>query len=377
MKKPFIVFASLAILAAGVIACSVAASQADVPNGAPTVLPTVKAGNTILAEGKVVPARSAALGFQVAGTVAEIPVAVGDRVASGQVLAQLDARQLELQLAQAEANLAAAQAKLNQLKRGPSAEDLAAAKQAVASAQAAYDQLLQPDKGELDVLSADIDKAQAAFTNAQQAYDRTGGDANPNGGMLPEHKAMQMAWIDLQRAKAVYNNKLHPPDAQVQQALSTLENAKDQLAKLTPTAEDLAAAQANADASQAARDLATEQVKHAKIVAPFAGTVASIDINPNEQAAAGVSVLRLADNTVWQIETTNLTEINIVNVKEGNPTKITFDAIPGLELTGVVATINGFGDNRQGDIVYRIVVKLDQQDDRLRWNMTAKISIAK
>ena len=44
-------------------------------------------------------------------------------------------------------------------------------------------------------------------------------------------------------------------------------------------------------------------------------------------------------------------------------------------MTGHVVQIKGYGENKQGDIVYTVVVKLDQQDERLRWNMTAKVSV--
>ena len=57
------------------------------------------------------------------------------------MLAQLDTGVLEQQLAQAEANLAGAQARLDQFDRGPAEQDVAAARQNVASAQATYDQL--------------------------------------------------------------------------------------------------------------------------------------------------------------------------------------------------------------------------------------------
>ncbi len=85
--------------------------------------------------------------------------------------------------------------------------------------------------------------------------------------------------------------------------------------------------------------------------------------------------MRLADTANWQVETTDLTELNIVNVAEGMPVSLTFDAIPGLQLTGKVMQIKPFGDTRQGDIVYTVVVKPDQQDPRLRWNMTSKVTI--
>ncbi len=373
MKKTF-ALGVLILLALGLGACG--APAIPTPKAMPT-LPAIKVTSKVIAEARVVPARSAALGFQVAGVVAEVPVAVGARVDKGTTLAALDARQLELQLVQAEANLAAAQAKLNQLKRGPSAEDLAAAQQAVKSAQTAYDKLLKPDANELALLKTDLDKAQAALKQAQFAYDAVGGDSNPNAGMLPQRLQLQNAWLDYQKALTTYNSKVNPSDAQVQQALSALQSAKSALAKLTPTPEDLAAAEANANAAKAARDLAAEQLSRAKLTAPFAGTVVAVDLKVGEPVAIGTPVVRLADLSTMQVETTDLTEINIVNIKEGDAATVTFDAIPELELTGKVASIKGFGENRQGDIVYTLVVKLDQQDERLRWNMTAKVSIAK
>jgi HlyD family secretion protein len=40
-----------------------------------------------------------------------------------------------------------------------------------------------------------------------------------------------------------------------------------------------------------------------------------------------------------------------------------------------VTRIKGFGENKQGDITYTVVVKPKVQDARLRWNMTAAVSI--
>ena len=98
-------------------------------------------GRQIIAEGQAVPVRSAALGLPSAGIVISVPVTLGVQVKAGDVLAQLDTRQLELQLAQAAANVAVAQAKLDQFNEGPTAQDVAAAQQNVASAQAAYDKV--------------------------------------------------------------------------------------------------------------------------------------------------------------------------------------------------------------------------------------------
>ena len=363
------------LVAASVLACSAPATPTPKPQ--PTTIAPVKSTGRIVAEGRLVPVKSAALSFQVGGVVAQIPVTVGAQVKSGTPLVQLDSKQLDLQLAQADANLASAQAKFNQLKRGPSPEELAAAQQSLKSAQTTYDKLLKPDASEVSNLRADVDKAQAALKSAQTAYDMVGGDSNPNAGMLPQRLQLQNAWIDYQRALTNLANKLTPSDAQVQQALSAVQTAKNQLAKLTPTADDLAAAEASAKSAQAARDLAAEQLTRAKLVAPFDGVVVSIDAKAGEQVTVGAPAIRIADTSAWQVETTDLTELNVVNIKEGDTANVTLDALAGVDFSGKITSIKGFGDNRQGDIVYAVVVKLDTADPRLRWNMTAKVTINK
>ncbi|MGE5138053.1 MAG: HlyD family secretion protein, partial [Rudaea sp.] len=289
--------------------------------------------------------------------------------------ARLDTRTLELELKQQEANLAAAEARLNQHKNGPSAEEVQAAGQNVVAAQAAYYSLLHPSDGELITLKADMEKSKALLDQAVAAYNRVGGDSNPDAGMLPQRAQVQTAWLDYARAQAEYNARLKPANADIQQALADLQNAKNGQAGLNPTADELAEAQAELASAQAACDLAAERLDNARLLAPFAGTVISFDAKVGVYMAPGVPVLRLADLSAWQVETTDLTELNIVKIREGMPVTLTFDAIPGFELPGTVSYIKPFGENNQGDIVYTVVVTPDRQDARLRWNMTAKVTI--
>ena len=373
MRK-LLALAILFLLAISLIACGAAATPTPKPVG---TLPAIKVSNKVVAEGKVVPVKGASLSFQVTGTIAEIPVNVGDRVEAGAALVRLDTKPFDLQLAQAEANYAAAVAKHAQLKRGPTTMDATAAQQSVTSAQAAYDNLLRPPQNDLIALKTDMDKAKAQVDRAQAAYDRIGGDSNPFANMTLERAALQTAWLDYQKAIALYNSKINPSDAQIQQAIAAVQTAKSNLAKLTPTAEDLAASEANVNAAKAARDLPADTLARAKLTAPFAGIVVAIEPKVGETVAIGTPVVRVADTSNFQVETTDLTEINVVNVKEGDTATVTLDAITDLELTGKVANIKGYGENKQGDIVYTIVVKLDKQDPRLRWNMTAKVTISK
>ena len=382
-------------------------------------------GGQIIAEGQAVPARSAALGLPSAGIVISVPVTLGAQVKAGDVLAQLDTRQLELQLAQAAANVAVAQAKLDQFNEGPAAQDVTAAQQNVASAQAAYDKVRAgpaasdraaaqaaltsaqknyarvragPNAEQLRTLAAQRDNARAARDQAQAAYDRIKGA--PDAGARPESLQLQQATNNFDAADAAYKDaqghptdaelaaafaqvqaaqaaldRLTPDAAEVQAKLATLENAKAALARLQPSAGDRAVLEAGVKSALVGRDLAAEQLSAASLVAPFAGRVMALDIAAGEYAMPSTPVLRLADTSTWRIETKDLTELNIAQLQEGMPATVTFDAIPGLELSGHVSQIKPYGDTRQGDIVYTVTITPDQQDERLRWNMTAKVSL--
>jgi HlyD family secretion protein len=53
----------------------------------------------------------------------------------------------------------------------------------------------------------------------------------------------------------------------------------------------------------------------------------------------------LADTSTWVIETTDLSDLSVARVREGDPVTITFDGIPGLQVAGEVISIQGFGES--------------------------------
>lgn len=109
--------------------------------------------------------------------------------------------------------------------------------------------------------------------------------------------------------------------------------------------------------------------------APFAGTIAALTVRPGEPVTPGAPVVRLADFSEWQIETDDLTELDVVAVTPGAPATISVDAVPGLELSGRVVRVQPLGENKRGDITYRVVIQPDLPGERLLWNMTAAVSI--
>ncbi len=142
----------------------------------------------VTASGEIEALRSADLSFRVPGTIGEVLVEEGDEVSAGQPLARLDGQELTLQVTQAEATLAQAQANYERLVEGASAEDVAAARAQVAQAQAG---LTQARGG---VTAADIAAAEAALEQARALETRLLAG--------PETPDLQQAQAGLDQARA-------------------------------------------------------------------------------------------------------------------------------------------------------------------------------
>jgi RND family efflux transporter MFP subunit len=113
---------------------------------------------------------NAVLSFGIAGRVKAVEVALGDEVKAGQQLASLESDDLENALASAEANLASARIRLQQIQSGATAADIANADKAVASAQATLDKALNDQQDLLDGASeAELAAADEAVKSAQSA----------------------------------------------------------------------------------------------------------------------------------------------------------------------------------------------------------------
>ncbi len=436
MKKLIVGIVVIAILAGGAFLAlggvEAVRTMAAVPEAGPeatTTLPPVKAGDVVMAEAKVVPVQYAELSLPTGGIAAEVLVAEGDGMEDGQALLRLDAAQQKAAVLQAEAQLQRAQAQLDELKAGARPEQIAAARAAVEVAQANLAQVKEeaypeeiaaaraaldaaqarlqkvldgPTEDEIKVAAHELHRAELSLKQAQEAYDEVAYRADI--GLLPQAVRLEQATINHETALARYNIAVEgPTEADIADARSQVAQAQDNLARLLRGASqaDVAAAEAEvrraqaeldlleagerpeaiavAEASVASAQAELEQAKAAlaetELLAPFSGTVVSLDLKAGEYVAPGTSVARLADLSAWQIETDDLTELGVVDIRVGDPALITVDALPGLELTGKVTRIKALGENKQGDIVYTVVVQPDQQDERLRWNMTTAVSI--
>jgi HlyD family secretion protein len=241
---------------------------------------------------------------------------------------------------------------------------LRSAETAVQQARVAYDTARQAEVSGIQLAEQQLASSQASFDKL-----RVGADA--------DELAAARAQVASSRANL---DKLggEQRSGALAAAQATMEEAQANLNRLRVGApeRDLAVASAEVQRAKATLRLAQVALDETELRAPFSGVVAMLDLKTGEYVAPGTPSIHLADLATWQIETTDLTELDVVRVSVGSPVTITFDAIPGLELSGTVSRVRPFGENKQGDITYVVTIRPDRQDERLRWNMTSAVSIA-
>ena len=240
---------------------------------------------------------------------------------------------------------------------------LRTAEAAVQQAQVAYDTARQTEVSGIQLAEQQVVGSQASLDKL-----RTGADANELAAARA-HIASSQAALDKLGGEQ-RSGGLDAAQALVDQSQASLDKLR-----VGASTNDLAVAAAEVERAQAALQLAQVALDETELRAPFSGVVGTLDMKTSEYVAPGVPTIHLADLSTWQIETTDLTELDVGRVRVGSPVTMTFDAIPGLELTGRVSRIRPLGENKQGDITYVVTITPDRQDARLRWNMTASASI--
>lgn len=382
---------SLVFILAATAGCSASPAGTPQPD-----IPPVKASGGTIAEAQVVPIQSATLSFASTGTVAEIVVPEGKMVKTGDVIARLKGTErAQAAVTTAELELLTAQQALDTLNRNYN-EALAAAQLKLADGEKALDTAKKTrsykdytvgTQDQIDIARAEYIVAQDYVKQAESTYNMLADRAEDD---LTRAAALtQVAQLRTIRDRALRNLNylLSKPEklevgvaeGELKVAQATVDAAKRDLEKLAkgPDPDQLALIQARIKNAQAQVQSAKTAYNDLTLTAPFDGLVASNNLHVGEFTSPGTSTVTLADISLWKIETTDLTELNVVKFEEGSPVKITFDALPDLELSGKVERIKTIGQNKQGDITYTVVIVLDQQDSRLRWNMTASATFEK
>lgn len=277
-----------------------------------------------------------ALAPKVAGYVTAVEVEDNQAVLAGDILFRIDDRDYRARLAQAVANVEAAQARLNNVD------------------------------AEIRLQHALIRQAEAQIrsTEAEQNLARKASDRHHE---LVRSSAVSQAKVDESDAARTR------AEAAVAAASAALEAQQQRITVLEAQREAAVAAVAQA---RAAREIAQIDLDNTVVRAPVAGVVGNRQVRIGRLVAPGVSLLDLVPvNDVWVVA--NYKETQIERIRPGQRVRITIDGYPNERFEGVVDSFApGSGsafsllpsDNATGNfvrVVQRVPVKIRFVDNPL------------
>lgn len=328
---------------------------------------------TVSGTGSLNPVRQASLSFELNTAVEALEVQEGQVVAAGQVLARLEATNLQNAVLDAQLALDAQQISFNALTAPARDVDIAVAQAAVdaALASVASASLGASDEDvQIAALQAEIARNQLYQQQLQRDL-LTGGDAdNVPPALTQLEYGVQLADVN---SMGVQNQ---PADvASLSAANAQLVAAQVQLDRLLngPSEIELQLAETRLAVAQSALEQSLANLARAVLVAPFDGVVARNNLVVGESPPQGAAI-ELIDLSSYYVDVT-VDETDIVNVQIGQRAKLTLDALPDDEITGRITRVAQIPTVVGQLVSYTVRVTLDATDAPVRVGMTATATI--
>jgi membrane fusion protein, multidrug efflux system len=277
-------------------------------------------------------ARQSALAPKVAGYITAVPVSDNEHVAAGDVIARIDDRDYRVALDQAEAQVAAAQASIENI-----------------------DAQLQVQQAQIIANQAQVDQAQATLVFAQQQATRYQDLAKTGSGTI--QNAQQ------------YTSQLNQQQAALAAAQANLKVAQRQVESLKAQRNSAVASLAQAKAQ---RDQAQLNLSYTTVTAAQPGRVVNLTAAVGQFAQPGTNLTMFVPDQIWV--TANFKEIQLDRMRPREPVTLEIDAYPEREIRGHVDSVQpGSGtafsllpaQNATGNyvkIVQRVPVKIVMDD---------------
>jgi HlyD family secretion protein len=377
---------------------------------------------------------AADLAFPSSGIVASVPVKEGDVVAAGILLATLASSQQAASLNRALADVAIAQAALSNLKNGVRSEEKAVTDITVETARADIKRvtdtenlavenakkalysaalIARTDNKNTDATPPTISgvyqcKTPGAYSlrvynsSSQSGYSVTvsglesgtysvgttqpvafgdcglfaqftAGDSYQNTIWTVEvPNSSGATYTTLRNALTAAENNRTVAISAAKDAL-TLATQKQTLQNADPVAADVYAAEARVAQARAGVAEITATLADRSIIAPFAGTVTSVDILPGETAGSAPVITLLATDGFEIIA--RIPEIDITKIAVGQEARITFDAAVDEIQTATVDFISPLPTEIDGVSYYEVKLLLSTTPPWLRAGLNADVDI--
>jgi membrane fusion protein, multidrug efflux system len=291
----------------------------------------VGAAGVQMTDNATVHAEMTTLSARVSGNVRRVAVQDFQRVRAGELLMEIEPADYDAVVAQAEANVAAAQAELDILEN-----------------QKAHQRAV--------IVQAEAQHQSALARELEARQERKRQEALLRGGLAGTQQRVEQATAAHDTASSVLAASEATIETQRRQ-LEVLNRQRGLLsAKLRAAQADLAAAQL--------------RLSYTRIVAPFDGVVGERQVQESDYVNVGTNLIAVVPlPNVYVVA--NYKETQLTHVTSGQPVEVTVDMFPGLVLRGRVARLSPASgatfallppDNATGNftkVVQRIPVRIE------------------
>lgn len=302
------------------------------------------------------------LGPKVGGLVSTVTVREGDTVQQGQVIAQLDDKELQAQLAAAKASSGAAQQQVTQAQL-----QLDVINSQIREAQLTRQQAQGDASGRVNQAEATVATAQAQLAEAQAQLQQAISSLNlaqkerDRFATLVAEGAVSQQQFDQvqtqfetaqktlqarQAAVAAAERQVNATQGALTQAQTTELNPEIRTAQVTrlqkqreQATAQLAAAQADVKRTAAQQEEISARIADLTITSPINGIVVTRTVEPGEVIAAGTTILSVIDLSDVYLRG-YIPEGRLGEVRVGQPAHVFLDSDPNQPLDATVDAID-------------------------------------
>lgn len=319
---------------------------------------------TVSVTGDLVANEEITLNFEIGGRVDKVFVKESQKVASGDKIATLTDSTLQKQTEQAKAALAQAVA-----NAGANDDALREAKVAKENAENSLEQTK-------DLNAQNVEAAKKAVDNAQKYYEDTLDFYNS-----APSKQNKLTLTAAENALGSAKQTLKVAEEQASLAKVSAENAVESAKAKIKTVESKftrAARSASVAQARAAYESTLINLAKATLISPVNGIITEVNNKPGE--VLGTGVIKESFSRVMSLDMliqSQVPESDIVKVKLAQSAKVTFDALTQQDVFDAeVIEIDPASTVVQGVVYYKIKLKLNNVDARIKPGMSANIDIA-
>lgn len=338
--------------------------------------------------GQVATSSDVTIGARTAGRLVAVYVRDGEAVAAGQVIAEQETTVLRAAVQQAQSQLNAAQAQLQQAisnaRIGPqrSATAVASAQAALRAARAQLEKAkagardeevkqaeaqVKSAKFNMETAKKELERQKTLFESGAVPRQRVEAAENAYQGALSQYETalenlrMRQSWTRPEDIRTA--------EEQVRQAEEGVRSAQANQRLDVTLEQQVDSARANVRAAEANLDIARKNLSDAQIRSPFSGRISGNPVQPGAFLAPGSPVARLIGKEGIFFEG-EVPESKISLLSPGKPVRVTIDAIAGRTWAGTVASISPSGD--EVGRIFRVRVQLAGPVDEIKPGMFAR-----